>query len=178
LKLKFVFDASPLIHLAKAGLGLLIIDLKGEKYTVPAVIQEVIKRGKELDRPDVAVTESLLESGVLTVKSPQKGEVNKIAKLHRDIHHGESEVIALAKEISAIALIDDRVARAVARIQGVRVEGSYGIILRAVLKGSISADGAEEALGALVRSGWRCDAELYSTLLTSMRRLAIHQAEK
>lgn len=74
-------------------------------------------------------------------------------------------MIALSKELKAIAVVDDRVARAIARIQNVRVEGSYGLLLRAVIGGSISEEEAQRALGALVSSGWRCDAKLYASLL-------------
>jgi len=176
LRAKFVFDASPLIHLTKAGLSCLIADLEGEKYTVPLVVREVIKRGKELDYPDAAITESLIVEGLLRVKVPQK--VDTIKRLHKDIHPGESEVIALAKEIDAIAFIDDRVARAVAKIQGVHIEGSYGVILRAAARGSMSKEDAEATLGALVNSGWRCDAELYAALLMSLKSLVENRQSK
>ena len=178
MKPKFVFDASPLIHLTKAGLSSLIVDLEGEKYTVPAVVNEVIKKGKELDFPDAAITESLIKEGTLKVKAPKKMKVDEIARLHKDIHLGESEVITLSNEMGAIAFLDDRVARAVAKIQGVRIEGSYGVILRAIVRGSISREKAEEALGALVSSGWRCDAELYAAMLMSAKRLAERQTSK
>ena len=171
MKLKFVFDASPLIHLTNAGLNPHIVDLEGEKYTVPAVFDEVVRKGRELNYPDAAGAELLVRRGTLRVKAPQKKGMDAIARLHNDIHAGELEVIALAKEISAIAIIDDRVARAVAKIQGVRIEGSYGVILRAAARGSISREEAEAALRNLVKSGWRCDAELYATLITSLKRL-------
>lgn len=178
MKLKFVFDASPLIHLTKAGLSPCIVDLEGEKYTVPAVFDEVVKKGRELDYPDAAATESLVKEDKLRVKAPMRKRAAVIARLHNDIHAGESEVIALAKEINAIAVIDDRVARAIAKIQGIRVEGSYGAILRAAARGSISREEAEAALGALVRSGWRCDAELYAALLASLKQLVRRQTDQ
>lgn len=169
---KFVFDASPLIHLGKAGLAPLIVGLKGKKYTVPAVFEEVVKRGKEMNEPEASVTESLVEEGVLEVKAPRKNIVDEIARLHKDVHAGETEVMALAKEIKAIAVIDDRVARAVAKIQGVSVEGSYGLVLRAAAAGSISEEEGQRALRGLVSSGWRCDARLYATLVKSLGEIA------
>lgn len=172
MKAKFVFDATPLIHLTKAGLSPLIVALEGEKYTVPAVFDEVVRKGKEMDYPDAASTASLVNEGVVKVKAPQRKKADAIARLHKDIHAGETEVIALAKEMRAIAVIDDRVARTVAKIEGVRVEGSYGVILRAAARGSMSKDEGEGALGGLVASGWRCDAELYAALLKSLREIA------
>ena len=66
----FVFDASPLNHIGKTGLAPLIVGLKGEKYTVPAVFEEVVNRGKEMNYPDATVTESLVRGGELKVKAP------------------------------------------------------------------------------------------------------------
>jgi predicted nucleic acid-binding protein len=172
LKVKFVFDATPLIHLAKAGLSPLIVALEGEQYTVPAVFDEVVRKGIEMDYPDAASTASLVDEGILRVNAPPMKKADAIARFHKDVHTGEAEVIALAKEMSAIAVIDDRVARTVAKIEGVRVEGSYGVILRAAARGSLSREEGEDALGGLVASGWRCDAELYAALLKSLREIA------
>lgn len=171
MKLRFVFDASPLIHLARAGQGPLIVKLEGEKYTVPAVFDEVVSKGKEMDYPDAAGTASLVDEGILKVKAPRKKMADAILRVHKDIHAGEIEVIALAKGMSAIAVIDDRVARTVAKIEGVRVEGSYGVVLRAAARGLISGEEGERALRGLVASGWRCDAELYAALLESIREI-------
>lgn len=171
MKIKFVFDATPLIHLAKAGLGPLIVALEGEKYTVPAVFEEVVRKGREMNYPDASSTASLVDKGVLKVKAPQRKMSGALVRLHKDIHAGEAEVIALAKEMGAIAVMDDRVARTVAKIEGVRVEGSYGVILRAAARGSLSNDEGEAALGGLVASGWRCDAELFAALLRSLREI-------
>ena len=94
-----------------------------------------------------------------------------MARLHRDLHEGEAEVLALAKELGAVAVVDDKVARAVARMQGIRVEGTYGIVFRAAKSGKISPKEAEDGLAKLLSSGWRCDAELYAALLKSLKEL-------
>ena len=105
------------------------------------------------------------------MRKPASKWVDRVVLLHRDIHRGEAEVLALAKELDAVAVVDDRVARAAAKIQGVRLEGTYGVVLRAVRKGSITTREAEETLDKLVSSGWRCDAELYSALLKSIKKV-------
>lgn len=74
----------------------------------------------------------------------------------------------MAKELKAIAILDDPVARAIADMHGVRKEGSYAIILRALRGGRIEKDGAKEALRKLVASGWRCEVELYEKVLKAI----------
>ena len=168
MKRSFVFDATPLIHLAKAGLAPLISQLPGEKLTVPAVVREVVGEGRR-EYPDAAVIAALIDQGVIEVRAPPPRAVKALVRIHSDIHSGEAEALALAKETGGVSVVDDRAARAAARLQGIRVEGTYGVVLRALKGGSISAVGAEDALGRLVSSGWRCDAELYAALLRSLR---------
>lgn len=168
---RFVFDPTPLIHLAKAGLAPLVVDLAGDKFTVPAVADEVVGRAEEeeFEYPDAGIVSSLIDEGVIQVRKPAAKDVGRVARLHRDLHRGEAEVLALAKELAAVAVMDDRAARAAARIQGVRLEGTYGVVLRAVRKGSVTVREAEGDLDRLVSSGWRCDAELYAGLLRSLK---------
>jgi predicted nucleic acid-binding protein len=96
----------------------LIVALEGEKYIVPAVFDEVVTKGKEMDYPDAVSTASLVEEVALKVKAPRRKGVIVISSLHKDIHAGESEVIVLAQEMSAIAVIYDRVTRAVVKYKG------------------------------------------------------------
>lgn len=167
--MKFVFNASPLIHLARAGLASLIEMLEGEKYTVPTVFQEVVELGKELGYADALISEELINKKILLVKSPQKRILHTVGSAHRDLHFGESAVIALSKELDGIAILDDRVARAVAKIHNVRTEGTHMLIFRALRKGLIDKADAERYLQKLVSSGWRCDVELYNKLLSMLK---------
>ena len=178
MKRRFVFDATPLIHLAKAGLAPLVVDLAGDKFTVPAVVDEVLGRVKEsgFERPDAGIVSSLIDEGVIRVRKPAPRDAARVASLHRDIHRGEAEVLALAKALEAIAVVDDRAARSAAKMQGVRLEGTYGVVLRAVRKGSVTSREAEEDLDRLVSSGWRCDAELYAALLRALKRIRVGKA--
>jgi len=165
--LKFVFDSTTLIHLVRAGLAWMIEELEGEKYVTPSAHAEVVEAGKARGFNDAFVSEELIKRGAMAVKKPPKGLVKLIAA-HKDIHPGEAEVISLAKELKAIAIVDDPVARAIADMHGVRKEGSYAVIMRMLHAGRIEKDGAKEALRKLVASGWRCEVELYEKVLKAV----------
>lgn len=165
--MKFIFDSTPLIHLVRAGLAWMIEELEGEKYVVPSVHAEVVEAGKVGGFKDAFVSEELIRKGVVAVKKPSKAIV-KLISAHRDIHLGEAEVISLAKELRAIAILDDPVARSIADMHGVRKEGSCAVILRMLHQGRIKKDGAKEALRKLVASGWRCEVELYERILKAI----------
>lgn len=165
--MKFVFDSTPLIHLVKAGLAWMIEELGGEKYVPPIVHAEVVEAGKARGFSDAFVSEELIRKGVMAVKKPSGGLVRLISA-HKDIHPGEAEAISLAKELKAVAIIDDPVARSIADMHGVRKEGSYAVILRMLHDGRVRKDGAKEALRKLVASGWRCEVELYEKIFKAI----------
>jgi len=166
--MRFVFNSTPLIHLAKSGLGWMIAELEGEKYTTPSVHREVVEAGLQRGLHDAPIIGDLIKRGVVTVKAPPEGLLASMAEAHRDLHRGEVEVIALARSLKAIALIDDPAARRVAEVYGVRKEGSYAVILRALLKGRIDREQAKVSLEKLVSSGWRCDVDLYRRIMRSI----------
>jgi len=166
--MRFVFDSTPLIHLAKAGLSWMIEALEGEKYTAPSVYREVVEAGLQRGLHDAPIIHDLIKRGAVTVEDPPVGLLASMTENHRDLHRGEAEVIALARSLNAIAIIDDPAARRVAEVYGVRKEGSYAVILRALLKGRITRQQARVSLEKLVSSGWRCDVDLYRSILRSI----------
>lgn len=168
--LKFVFDSTPLIHLVKVGLAWMIERLEGEKCMPPSVYAKVVGAGREGGFDDAFVTEELTREGVLRIEEPSEETVKLIAA-HQDIHPGEAEAISLAKDLDAIAVVDDPVARSVAGIHGVRKEGSYMVILRTIRAGEIDKEEAKAPLRKLVASGWRCDVELYENILREIEEL-------
>ena len=171
--MRFVFDSTPLIHLAKAGLSWMIEELEGEKYITPLVYREVVEVGMQRGLYDAPIIRDLIKRGAVTVKAPPEGLLTSTVESHRDLHRGEAETIALARNLGAIAIIDDPAARRVAEVYGVRKEGSYALILRALLKGRIDRRQAKGSLEKLVSSGWRCDVDLYHSILRSIEETPI-----
>jgi len=165
--LKFVFNSTPLIHLVRAGLAWMIEELGGKKYVAPSVYAEVVEVGKARGFNDAFVNEELIKKGVVMMRKPS-ADILKLIAAHKDIHPGEAETISLAKELKAVAIVDDPIARSIADMHGVRKEGSCGVILRMLHEGKIKKDGAKEALRKLVNSGWRCEVELYGRILKAI----------
>ncbi len=95
-------------------------------------------------------------------------QLAKLLAAHRDIHRGEAETIALARQLGATAIVDDPVARRICVMHGVEKEGSYGVVMRMVRKRKLDKDGAKAALRRLMASGWRCDGQLYEALLKAV----------
>ena len=103
------------------------------------------------------------EAGWIEVVSVQDHAVLRLLK--HDLGPGEAETIALAAEGRAdIALLDETEGRRIADVLGVRKTGAVGLLIRAVLEGSI-----EKLLPELGRlrddAGFWISDELYSRAL-------------
>jgi predicted nucleic acid-binding protein len=71
----------------------------------------------------------------LQVQSPANKLV--VTALRTFLGGGESETIALAQEVNALAVLDDKQARRAARQLGLRVKGTVGLLAQAKQEGMI-----------------------------------------
>ena len=78
----------------------------------------------------------------------------------------ESAVLALALELGATAVLDDRSARRGAKALGVSVIGTFGVIIRARQRGLLAA--ARPVIRSVVDAGLYYDDSAIRTLLSSV----------
>ncbi len=127
-------DSGPLIALSKINYLYILSEFFKEIIIPQAVWIEVVEKGKE--RP-----------GSKEVQDANWIIVNKVKNilgteaLKHEIGIGESETIILAKELNAdIVLIDDRIAREIAKSMGLNVVGTLMIIYEAINRKIINED--------------------------------------
>ncbi|MGC9444930.1 MAG: DUF3368 domain-containing protein [Candidatus Methanospirareceae archaeon] len=150
--MRLVSNSSPLIALAKIGmLGILREDL-----VIPqAVFAELTESAKEYaDEFDTWCKERVIE-----VKDPRAVEYLELM-----LGKGEAEAIALAEELKTnIVLIDDLKARKIAKLRGLNVIGTLGILLDAKDRGIIVE--IRPLLEELMKKRIRISKELYDRTL-------------
>ncbi len=134
-----VSDATPLIHLSKIDELQLIKAMYEKCYITHTVYNETVVDGQKYGHHDSDVIREAIGDW-LEIKEP-KGDVDQIIKKH-SIHFGEASSILLAKELSTILLINERVGREAARNEGVTVKGTLGVIADGVKEEKISAASA------------------------------------
>ena len=65
---------------------------------------------------------------------------SQVLGLSTDFGSGEAEVLALAlEELDSLVIIDEKLARKIARLRGLRVTGTAGVLLKAKQEGHIRA---------------------------------------
>jgi predicted nucleic acid-binding protein len=116
--MKIVSDSSPLIALAKIGR----LNLLEHEIIVPkAVFEEITRSWREYTRK----LYTWGKNRVSVVKNRQAVEYLELV-----LDRGEAEVIVLAEELKADAvLIDDLKARKTANLRGLTVVGTIGVLL-------------------------------------------------
>ncbi|MEA1869065.1 MAG: DUF3368 domain-containing protein [Euryarchaeota archaeon] len=147
-----VSDSSPLIALAKIGR----LNLLEHEIIVPKAVFEEITRSR---REDARKLYTWGKNRVSVVKNRQAVEYLELV-----LDRGEAEVIVLAEEIRADAvLIDDLKARKTAMLRGLAVVGTIGVLLDAKERGLV--DDVKPLLDELIRKKIRISRELYNHAL-------------
>ncbi len=167
---KIVLDATPLIYLAKVGLLSRFKGLPCGMLVPKGVLGEVVDRGKEKGDPDAVIVEKALSDGLLRTEEVSDRELIKLMEGIRQIHPAEREVLALAKEVEGVAIVDDRLARDVARAHGIRFAGTAFLVATLVDNRRITKEEAKKAVDDMIRYGWRCSAEVYSEIVRMIEK--------
>ena len=128
---RWIVDASPLIALGAVGRANLLLELTGE-LLVPGAVAEEVSQGPPEDS-----ARRLLERGFGTSATPAHVSGRLLAW---GLGRGETEVLALASEISdARVVLDDAAARRCARTFGIPMIGTLGVVVRAKQLGRIES---------------------------------------
>lgn len=129
---KVFLDTSVIQYLYQLRLLRILRDLFGIVY-VPREVEEELEKGRQegIELPDLEETDFV---EVVEVKAMS------LTKLVRDLGRGETAVILLGLENpDSLVVLDDDLARKVARELGVRVTGTVGVLINAKGRGIIKA---------------------------------------
>lgn len=152
-----VANATPLIGLSKVGLLKLLKELYEEIYVAESVYKEVVIKGSE-------------KSGAEDVKKAKwikKESVKNMAivrALEVELGPGEAQTITLSIQLLAnLTILDELLAREVAKYMGLQVKGTLGILSEAKRKGLIKK--IRPYMDELKRVDFWIDDELYNHVL-------------
>ena len=151
-----IVNTSPLFYFHRLGLFELFNKLYGH-ITVPEAVKKELKEGQSQGE-DVPKLEIYPWIKIRSVSMP------RYLQLITDLGPGESEVLALAtNHPSAFVIIDDKLARRIAEMQGFRLTGTAGVLLRAKRKGLVPA--VKPVLKKLLDLDFRLKPDLVKAIL-------------
>ncbi|MDR5673200.1 DUF3368 domain-containing protein [Halalkaliarchaeum sp. AArc-GB] len=176
--MSWVFDATPLIYLAKAD-RLAVLETLAEPRLVPRpVYREVVTTGIEGGYADARRIERRVEDGLLEVV-----DADVDANADEDVddstfadrlarHPGSSDadvaVLACADARDAVAVVDGDVGRSVAEVEGIETRGTASLVLSAVKEGAIAPEAGRETIDAMVDRGWYLAPDLYAAVVRKL----------
>lgn len=163
---RIVSNASPLVYLSIVARLHVLRDLFGT-VTIPTEVFREVCSTK--DTPDSIVISSAIEDGWIHIRDIA-GENADLLATSSGIDTGEAGAILLAREESALLLIDDKMGRSAAEILGIRCLGTVGILLQALSDSLFDYNEFVRILDRMVDSGFRLDSKVY--------RLAIRVAKE
>lgn len=129
-----VADTGPLIALALLQFLPTLPKLFSGIYVPEGVISELLL---DPTKPGAVEIINASDNGWLTRREVQMSEI--YIDLIEYLDQGEAEALALAKELKAVALIDERRGRIVAARHGIVVTGSAAVLIKAKKAGMITS---------------------------------------
>ncbi len=151
-----IVNTSPIFYLHRLGLLQILNRLYGD-VTIPEAVRDESDKGREQGE-DVPQLENYAWIQIMNVDMPE------YLKLIVDLGLGESEVLAIAtNHPSALVVLDDKLARRIAKMQGFRLTGTAGVLLRAKEKGLIPA--LKPVIEKLMDLNFRLKPDLVDTII-------------
>jgi len=172
-----VFDSTPLIYLSRVSLSKFFTDIPAEKFTTQKVYNEVVQQGKKKGAPEASLLERLFKEKILSVRSISDNNYLKFVKeiaattQKQPLHEAEAEVLCLARELTGIAVADDKAVRAVARVLDVETHGTGYILGKIYVAKKIGREELLQKVKEMRDSGWRLSDEDYFKISEYLTRL-------
>jgi predicted nucleic acid-binding protein len=151
-----IVNTSPLFYLHRLGYLDILEKLYNEVIVPEAVVAE-LEEGERVgeDVPKVA------ECNWIRVR---KVTIPAFIKMIPDLGQGEAEVLALGcEEVEPLLIIDDALARKIAKLQTFKITGTAGVLLKAKKEGYFKE--IKPILGRLKETGFYLSAALIAEIL-------------
>lgn len=119
-----IVNTSPLFYLHRLGCLNILEKLYGE-IVIPGAVVDELNEGKKVgeDVPEITNYKWIKVKDVT---------IPAFIKIISDLGQGEAEVLALAcEEKKPLVIIDDEIARKIAKLQGIKLTGTAGVLLKA-----------------------------------------------
>jgi len=154
-----VSNATPLISLSLISQLGLLKALYGQVYIPPAVYEEVVTKGK--GRPGA---QEVAQADWIVVSEVPEAARGTVQPRPTALHAGEIEAMELALWLQAkLVILDERLARRIAKAQGLNIVGTVGVLSHAKDRGLLVD--LKGALDELRKNGIRISDKLYREAL-------------
>jgi predicted nucleic acid-binding protein len=168
----WVFDATPLIYLAKVDQLTLISELDDTCVIPKRVYTEVVDTGIEQGYPDARRVERCIEDDMLTVMSVDDDEFVSRIQRNPNLSDADVAVLACAYTHDGVAVMDETYGRDVASTEGITTRGTAYLVLNLVSQNVISVENARTVIDEMIEKGWYCSPSMYANIVQKLDSLS------
>lgn len=168
----WVFDATPLIYLAKVD-RLELVQQLDELCVIPErVYGEVVKTGIEHGYPDARRIERSVEDDLFEVVTVEDTAFMSRLQQNPNLSDADVAVLACAAVHEDVAVMDETYGRNVAATEGITTRGTAYLILLLATQEVISVDEARTVIDAMIEEGWYCAPNVYAKIIQKLDEIA------
>jgi predicted nucleic acid-binding protein len=164
----WVFDATPLIYLAKVDQLTLVSYLKEPCVIPKRVYTEVVETGIEHGYPDARRIERSVEDEIFSVISVDDSAFFSRVQRNPKLSDADVAVLACAYTHDGVAVMDETYGRDVASTEGITTRGTAYLMLSLASQNAISVDNARTVIDGMVAEGWYCSPNMYAKLIQKL----------
>ncbi len=161
----YVFDATPLIYLAKTGTLEPIVNATGDCCIPEQVYEEVVETGVREGHPDARRIHRATEDGLFDRDSVSDERMFARLCENPKLSVADAAVLTIARELNGIAVIDERYGRAVANAENISTRGTAFLVINAIREETMTREEARSTIDAMVDSGWFISPSVYTKIV-------------
>ena len=168
----WVFDATPLIYLAKVD-RLALVQQRDASCVIPErVYEEVVETGREQCYPDTRRIERSVDADRSDIVSVATSALLTRLQDNSNLSDADVAVLACADAHDGVAVMDETYGRDVAAAEGITTRGTAYLVLKLASEGTISVDDARTVIDAMIDEGWYCAPDVYAKIIQKLDSLA------
>lgn len=168
----WVFDATPLIYLAKVDRLQHAAELTDSCVIPERVYEEVVTTGLDAGYPDARRIERGVEDEIFDVVTVESTPLLSRLQQQSNCSDADVAVLAYADTHDGIAVMDETYGRDIAAAEGITTRGTAYIVLKLTQQGSICVEEARAVIDAMIDEGWYCAPDVYTKILQKLDSLA------
>ena len=168
----WVFDATPLIYLAKVDRLALVQHLEASCVLPERVYEEVVETGLEQGSPDARRIERSVDADRFAILSVETTALLTRLQDNSNLSDADVAVLACADAHDGVAMMDETYGRDVAAAEGITTRGTAYLVLKLASEGTLSVDDARTVIDAMIDEGWYCAPDVYAKIIQKLESLA------
>ena len=168
----WVFDATPLIYLARADRLALVRQFDASCVVPERVYEEVVETGLERGYPDARRIERGVDADRLDVVAVGTTPLSSRLRENDSLSDADVAVLACADVNDGVAVMDETYGRDVAATEGITTRGTAFLVLKLAGEDTIGVDEARSVIDAMIAEGWYCAPDIYAKIVRKLDSLA------